>query len=41
MMTPFECGAYCEACGDCMRCFVEDWCYESVDGNHYAAEGDE
>lgn len=28
--TP-ECGDYCDACGDCLHCYIGDNCYS---GNH-------
>ncbi len=28
------CGDYCDSCGDCLHCFIEDRCYSNEDGAH-------
>jgi len=36
-----ECGDYCDACGDCIRCNAETPCYYTDDGSHVWVEYEE
>ena len=39
MKGPPVCGDFCEACGDCLKCYAEDECHKSEDGQHSKAQG--